>query len=147
MVVDQRRWLSAAEFTDLLALCQFLPGPNIINMAVAIGARCRGPFGSVAAVVGLLAAPMVIVVALGGIYTRYQHVPMVGHAFAGLAAAATGLVIAMTLRIAAPQRRHKAGIAIAVITFAAVAILRIPLLPAMLVMAPISVLLCRRFPA
>src|ERR1700710_1348495 len=60
MVVEQRRWLGAGEFTDLLALCQFLPGPNIVNMAVAIGARYRGAAGSVAAVAGLLAAPMVI---------------------------------------------------------------------------------------
>jgi len=146
MVVDQRRWLTAGEFTDLLALCQFLPGPNIVNMAVAIGARFRGAPGSVAAVAGLLAAPMVIVVALGGIYARYAQVPMVGRAFGGLAAAASGLIIAMAVRIAAPQRDHVMGIIMACVTFGAVALLRTPLLPTMLVMAPLSVLLCRRFP-
>jgi chromate transporter len=147
MVVDQRHWLTAGEFTDLLALCQFLPGPNIVNMAVAIGARFRGAPGSVAAVFGLLAAPMVIVVALGGIYARYEHIPMVGRAFGGLAAAATGLIIAMAVRIAAPQRGNAMGIAMALVTFAGVALLRTPLLPTMLIMAPLSVLLCRRFPA
>ena len=147
MVVEQRQWLTATEFTDLLALCQFLPGPNIINMAVAIGARLCGPLGSVTSVVGLLAAPMAIVMALGGIYARFQQVPMVGHAFAGLAAAATGLMIAMALRIAAPQSRYVPGIAIAAVTFAAVTVVRTPLLPTMAVMAPISVMLCRRFPA
>jgi chromate transporter len=146
MIVEQRQWLSATEFTDLLALCQFLPGPNIVNMAVAIGARFRGLIGSVAAVTGLLAAPMVIVIALGGIYERYEHVPTVARAFGGLAAAASGLVVAMAGRIAAPQRDHWAGIAVAVVTFAAVALLRTPLLPTMLVMAPVSILLCRRFP-
>ncbi len=147
MVVEQRRWLGAGEFTDLLALCQFLPGPNIVNMAVAIGARFRGPAGSVAAVTGLLAAPMAIVIALGGVYARYQQVPAVGRAFGGLAAAATGLVISMAVRIAAPQRGRPVGIAMALITFTAVALLQAPLLPTMLVMAPISILLCRRFPA
>jgi chromate transporter len=146
MVVDKRRWLTGAEFTDLLALCQFLPGPNIINMSVAIGARFRGAIGSVAAILGLMAAPMVIVVALGGIYGHFEHVPMVRHAFGGLAAAASGLVIAMAVRIAAPQRNHRIGIAMAAITFFAVAVFRTPLLPTMLVMAPLSVLLCRRFP-
>jgi chromate transporter len=147
MVVEQRRWLTAGEFTDLLALCQFLPGPNIVNMSVAIGARFHGARGSLAAVVGLLAAPMVIVVALGGVYARYEHIPMVGRAFGGLAAAATGLIIAMAVRIAVPQRGHAMGIAMAAITFAGVAVLRTPLLPTMLIMAPLSVLLCRRFPA
>ena len=147
MVVEQRAWLSATEFVDLLALCQFLPGPNIVNMAVAIGARFRGVAGSAAAVVGLLAAPMVIVIALGSLYARYAQIPVVGRAFAGLAAAASGLVVAMAIRIAAPLRGHVAGIAAACITFAAVAVLRLPLLPTMLAMAPMSILLCRRFPA
>ena len=146
MVVDQRRWLTAGEFTDLLALCQFLPGPNIVNMAVAIGARFRGAPGSLAALSGLLAAPVVIVVALGGVYARYAQVPVVGHAFAGLAAAASGLIIAMAVRIAAPQRGHAMGILMAAVTFGAVALLRTPLLPTMLVMAPLSVLLCQLFP-
>ena len=147
MMVEQRRWLSAAEFTDLLALCQFLPGPNIVNMAVALGARYRGVGGSVAAVAGLLAAPMAIVIGLGGVYARYAQVPMVGRAFGGLAAAASGLVVAMAVRIALPQRGHAAGVAVAVATFAAVVLLRTPLLPTLLVAAPISIVLCRRFPA
>src|SRR5947209_4574084 len=37
MIVEDRRWLTGAEFTELLALCQFLPGGNVINVAVAIG--------------------------------------------------------------------------------------------------------------
>ena len=147
MVVEQRLWLAPGEFTDLLALCQFLPGPNIVNMAVAIGARFRGVAGSAAAVAGLLAAPMAIVVALGGVYARYEHVPAVARGFTGLAAAATGLVVAMAVRIAAPQRGHAAGIGVALLTFAAVALLRTPLLPTMLVLAPVSVVLCRRWPA
>jgi len=42
MVVEQRRWLTPAEFTDLLGLCQFLSGPNIVNFATAVGSRFRG---------------------------------------------------------------------------------------------------------
>ena len=35
-----------AEFTDLLGLCQFLPGGNIINLSVALGMKFRGPRGA-----------------------------------------------------------------------------------------------------
>ncbi len=147
MVVEQRRWLSAGEFTDLLALCQFLPGPTIVNMAVALGGRYRGPAGSLAAVGGLLAAPTAIVIALGGVYGRYGQVPVVAHAFGGLAAAASGLVVAMAVRIAAPIRTYWAGVAVAVVAFVAIAVVRTPLLPTMLALAPVSVLVCRRFPA
>jgi len=46
MVVEQRHWVSETEFTELLGLCQFLPGGNIINLAIAIGARFAGAAGS-----------------------------------------------------------------------------------------------------
>jgi chromate transporter len=147
MIVDDRSWLTAAEFNDMLALCQFLPGPNIVNMAVALGARFRGLAGSLACLLGLLAAPMVIVMMLGGVYERYGHIPVVARGFSGLAAAASGLVVAMAVKIAAPLWRHWAGIAVALVSFSAIAVFRAPLLPTMLVLAPASVALCRRWPA
>jgi hypothetical protein len=57
MVVEQRRWMAATEFTDILGLCQFLPGGNIMNVTIALGARFHGAAGSVVAFVGLMAAP------------------------------------------------------------------------------------------
>src|SRR5215469_17980799 len=65
MVVEQKRWLSPAEFTDLLGLCQFLPGGNVMNVTIAVGARFRGAAGSVAAFAGLMAAPVACVIGLG----------------------------------------------------------------------------------
>ena len=140
MVVEQRRWMSAADFTDLLALCQFLPGPNVINVSVALGQRFHGLSGACAAFLGLMAAPMVVVILLGLLYTRYADVAAVRHLFVGLAAAASGLVLATSLKIAAPLRHSAVGIVLAVIAFAAVAVLRLPLLPTLLVLAPASVL-------
>lgn len=147
MVVEQRGWLPASEFTDLLALCQFLPGPNIVNMAVALGARFHGVRGSAAAAAGLLAAPMAVVIGLGVLFARFGGNPVVAHAFAGLAASASGLVVAMAIKIAWSMRTHIAGVAVAALGFAAVAALRPPLLPVMAVLAPVSILVCRRFPA
>ena len=141
MIVQQRRWLSPAEFNDLLALCQFLPGPNIINLSVALGARYHGLPGSVAAYSGLMAAPMTIIVGLGMLYERYGDVPVVGRAFGGLAAVAAGLVISNAARIAVPLRGQPVAISVAVVTFCAIALLRFPLLPVILIMAAISVAL------
>jgi chromate transporter len=146
MVVEQRGWMNAAEFNDLLALCQFLPGPNIVNMAVAIGDRYRGAAGSVACLAGLLAAPMAIVIALGSVYDRFGHLPMVSHAFGGLAAAASGLVISMAIKIAAPLRGKWLACAVATVAFVAIALARLPLLPTMLVLAPVSIVLARQWP-
>jgi chromate transporter len=143
LIVERRRWLSAAEFTDLLALCQFLPGPNIVNLAVALGGRFHGPAGSLAAVAGLLGGPVAVVIGLGMLYGRYADVPAVAHGLAGLAATASGLVLATALRIAAPLRGRPGGIVVAAATVLAVAVLRLPLWLVLLVLAPAGVLLNR----
>jgi chromate transporter len=144
MIVEQRQWMSAAEFTDLLSLCQFLPGPNVINVSVALGARFRGVRGAIAAFVGLMVAPMAIVIALALLYERFGHYPTVRNAFVGLAAAASALVLATSLKISAPLKSQPIGIAIALATVAAIAIARWPLVIVLLVMAPLSIALLRR---
>lgn len=139
MIVEQRRWLAGPEFTDLLALCQFLPGGNVINLAAAVGLRFRGLFGALAALAGLMTAPFLIVIALGVFYARFQEYASVRHGFAGLAAAAAGLIIATALKIAVPIRGDWLAILLAAVTFAAIAVLRLPLLATMAVMAPLAI--------
>lgn len=147
MIVERRRWLTAAEFTELLALCQFLPGPNAVNLTVAVGARFRGVPGALAALAGLLAAPMAIVIGLGSAYARYGTLPLVQQAFAGLAAAASGLFLATACKIAWPLRSRSLDVAIAVAAFAAIALAHLPLLPTMLILVPMALLLQRRVAA
>lgn len=139
MIVEQRKWLTAAEFTDLLGLCQFLPGGNIINLSVAIGLQFRGVRGAFAALLGLIAAPTLIVVLLGMVYDRFQNEPHIQHMFAGLAAAAAGLLCSMAIKVAWPLRTHPVGIVIALACFIGIAVLRLPLLPTMVVLAAISI--------
>ena len=141
MIVEQRRWLTAAEFTDLLSLCQFLPGPNVVNLSVALGARFHGVRGSLAAFSGLMAAPMAIVIALGALYERYGHYPTVRQAFAGLAAAASGLVLSTALKIAAPLRTRPLGIAVAVVTLLAIVVFRVPLVYVLVIAGAVSIAL------
>jgi chromate transporter len=143
-IVEQRRWLSATEFTDLLGLCQFLPGGNVINLSVAIGMKFRGLPGALAGLLGLIAGPSLVVIGLGVLYEHTQNDPHIKHLFAGLAAAAAGLLISMAVKIVWPLRRKPAGAAIAVLGFIAIALLRFPLLPTMLVLTPLSIYLASR---
>ncbi len=36
MMVDERKWMTAGEFNEAYALCNFLPGPNIVNFATLL---------------------------------------------------------------------------------------------------------------
>ncbi len=143
-IVEERRWLSADEFTDLLGLCQFLPGGNVINLSVAVGMRFRGVPGALAGLLGLIAGPTLVVVGLGVLYARTQSDPYVQHLFGGLAAAAAGLLIAMAVKVAKPLRHVPAGACVAALAFVAIALLRLPLLTTMLVLTPLSIWLAAR---
>src|SRR5215813_2763695 len=54
IVVQKRRWLSAEEFNEQLALCQILPGGNIVNFSIMFGYRAGGVLGALAALLGLI---------------------------------------------------------------------------------------------
>ncbi|WP_277187741.1 chromate transporter [Caballeronia sp. BR00000012568055] len=146
-IVERRKWLDADEFTDLLGLCQFLPGGNVINLSVAIGMRFRGVPGALAGLLGLIVGPSLIVIGLGVIYQRTHQDPRIAHLFAGLAAAAAGLLIAMSVKIVWPLRHKPEAAIIALVMFVAIAFLRTPLLPSMLVLTPISVFIARKMRA
>jgi chromate transporter len=141
VMVDERRWQTAAEFSDMIALCQFLPGANVANLAVIFGARTAGPFGSLAAVGGLLGPPVAIVLGLAELYGRYGEIPAVRHGVAGLSAGAAGLILATAIKIAMPLRGSARGLAVAAASFAAFALLRLPFLPSLVALASFSVAL------
>lgn len=143
-IVEERRWLTADEFTDLLGLCQFLPGGNVINLSVAVGMRFRGVPGAFAGILGLIAGPTLVVVGLGVLYAQTQSDPHVRHLFAGLSAAAAGLLAAMAVKVAKPLRQAPAAAIVAALAFVAIAVLRVPLLTTMIVLTPFSVWLAAR---
>lgn len=65
--VTRRRWLSERSYADLLALCQFLPGPASSQVGMALGLGRCGYLGAMAAWVGftLPSAVLLMLLALG----------------------------------------------------------------------------------
>ena len=135
MLVEERQWLTPEEFVELLGVCQFLPGANIVNLSVAVGQRYRGWKGSLAALTGILAAPAAVSVMLAALFMRYAQVPQVAHAMGAVAAAAAGLVVGTALKMAEPIFRKDWVLALPVAlgTLALAAFLRWPL-PAVLLL-------------
>jgi chromate transporter len=144
MIVEKKKWLNGEQFTELLGLCQFLPGGNIINLSVALGMEFRGLRGALAAILGLICAPTAIVVALGIVYARYQNDALVEHLFAGLAAGAAGLLLSTGFKMLLPLKGKWLQLAIVAVGIIAIAGLRLPMLAVMLVLAPVSIFLLWR---
>jgi len=143
-IVERRKWLSPDEFVDLLGLCQFLPGGNVINLSVAVGMKFRGVAGALAGLLGLIVGPSLIVIGLGVLYQRTHQDPHIRHLFAGLAAAAAGLLVSMAIKVAWPLRHKLSMAAVAALAFIGIALLRLPLLPVMLVLTPVSIFVASR---
>lgn len=141
MLVDNKRWMTAEEFNDLLALCHFLPGPNIVNLCAVFGMRMRGAPGACACIVGLLGPSVVLMIATGMLYRRFGALPELHGVLSGLAAAAAGVVIATAAQLAEPLFSSRLGPAhaVAVATFVAVGVLRLSLPLALLAIVPVSI--------
>ncbi len=140
-LVERRRWLTPEDFNETLSLCQSLPGPNIVNVSAVVGARFAGARGSLAAVTGLMAAPVAIVIALGLLYGRLAHVGRAPQVMAALGAAASGLVAATAAKMAWPllKRRPVSAGAAMLAAFVGVGLLALPLPWVLLAVAPVSV--------
>jgi chromate transporter len=141
--VGRRGWLDDHRFLAGAALSQLMPGSTGVNLAVEIGQSLRRGAGACAAVLGLLSGPFVIAVALAALYARLPQTAFAAALLDGIAAGAIGLTFATGLRIARRATRRPRGLAIILATFVMVGALRWPMLPVLLVVAPLSIGLAR----
>ena len=130
-LVERKRWMTREEFIEEWAVAQIMPGPNVVNLALMIGSRYFGLSGAMAALAGMLSAPLVVVLLLGFTYTSFAGVPQLAGALRGMGAVAAGLITATGLKLVPALRRNVLGIpltvALGVASFAAIALLKLPL--------------------
>ena len=140
-LVTRRHWMNDEDFTETLSLCQFLPGPNIVNFAMCLGQRQHGLSGSLAALAGVFSVPLVIFLALGLLYSEFGQIAFIHGFLSGISAAAAGFIIAIGVKLARPHRRRPLSLLFGGAAFLGVGMLRFPLVDVMLVLAPISIAL------
>jgi chromate transporter len=68
--VGRRRWLDEHTFTDIVALCQFLPGPGSSQFGIAIGRMRGGIAGAFAAWLGFTLPSVLLLVGFASSYTQ-----------------------------------------------------------------------------
>ena len=138
-IVQRRGWIGDTEFLSDVALGRIMPGSGGVNLTVQVGQRLHGSAGAAAALVGLLSGPLVIVVALAAAYTRIGRSPAVHAVMDGIAAAAIGLTFATGLKLLPSGSTRVGPLAITLATVLCVGILRWPMLPVVLCLAPVSI--------
>ncbi|MEO8656651.1 MAG: chromate transporter [Ramlibacter sp.] len=147
-LVEKKQWMTREEFVEDWAVAQILPGPNVINLSMMIGQRHFGLRGALAAIAGMLTFPLILVLGLALVYTRFADDPQVANALRGMGAVAAGLITATGLKLGGAMVKHPLGltlcIALGIATFVAIALLRWPLVWVLLGLGGLSCVLTYR---
>jgi len=93
-VVVRRKWLTDAEFVDLIGATNLIPGPNSTELAIHIGHLRAGWRGLLVAGVCFILPAVVIVLALAALYVAYGTTPQGGAIMYGI----KPVIIAVVLR-------------------------------------------------
>jgi chromate transporter len=130
-LVEKKGWMTREEFVEEWSVAQIMPGPNVINLAIMLGARYFGWRGALAGLAGMLTFPLLVVLALALVYAEFAANPHVGGALRGMGAVASGLITATGLKLLIALKKNVLGMAtcaaLGAVAFVAIAWLRLPL--------------------
>jgi len=143
-VVQRRGWMDDQQFLSGYALSQLVPGATNVNLSVFIGTHLRGAAGAVAALVGLTALPVAIVLALGAIYLHSRGMlggALFSTALTGMGAVAIGLNLGTGIRLGRLHIRRLMPILVTAVIAISIGVLGFRLLHVLAVMLPVSLAL------
>jgi chromate transporter len=116
-----------------------MPGPNIVGIAVCVGAKLRGAIGAITAVAGFILLPWALGLSLGWLVLQRTHLPLLQNILGGLSAAAAGLIIATGIKLLMPHRARPTALLFTGLAFVGMAFTKLPLLVVLLALAPMSI--------
>lgn len=105
-VVTRHGWISAQEFTDIVAISQMTPGPIGINSATFVGystlidagyTPAMAVLGSATATFAVILPSFILMLIISRYFLKFQKHPVVMAVFSGLRPAVVGLLAAAAL--------------------------------------------------
>ena len=114
-IVRRRGWVTPQRFLDLVALVNFIPGPNSTELAIHLGLLRAGFAGLVVAGVCFIFPAVLIILPLAYVYVRFGRLPQVVHAMSAVNAALVAVLAVACWRFgrSAIKDRFAAGVALA----------------------------------
>jgi len=98
-LVQDRGWTTTEDLTDYFAIGQCTPGLIALNVATFIGSRRKGIAGAIAATVGFVSVPILIILLIATFLQGFADYPVVQNAFAGIRVCVCVLIIQAVLRL------------------------------------------------
>jgi chromate transporter len=124
--------LTQEQFLEDWAVAQVMPGANVVNLSLMIGGRYFGWTGALAALAGMLSAPLVLLLLVAALYGTVADTAAAQGALRGMGAVAAGLITATGIKLITALHKNPLGTGVcaglAGLTFVAIALLRWPLM-------------------
>jgi chromate transporter len=98
-IVVRRRWLTQAEFLDLLGVVNLVPGPNSVELSIHIGMQRAGWRGMAAAGLCFILPAMGIVLLLAWLYQQYGSTPAASALLYGMLPVVIAIIFQAMLKL------------------------------------------------
>ncbi len=125
-LVERKRWISEERFSAGLAFCTFLPGPEAQQLATYIGWSLHGVRGGLAAGILFFLPAAFLLLLLSFVRAEYGTLPFVAATLYGLRPVVVAVIGDAVFRMARRTLSSGHGVAVALLAFAAVFLLRLP---------------------
>ena len=143
-LVERDKILTSEEFSAILGICQIVPGPNIMNLAVCVGSRVGGARGALAATLGLSLGPIAIVLCLALLYEHYSYLESVKGLLRGISAVGVGLIASTGFKMLRDEFRYPVMFLVVALTIIAATVFHLGLGYVVLLVSPIAIFLARK---
>jgi chromate transporter len=140
-LVERDKVLTSEEFSAILGICQIVPGPNIVNLAVCVGSRFGGARGAIAAVMGLTLGPISIVMLLALLYEHYSNLESVKGLLRGISAVGVGLIASTGFKMLKDEFRYPAMFLVVIVTMISASYFHLGLGWVVLISSPLALTL------
>ncbi len=140
-LVERDKILTSEEFSAILGICQIVPGPNIVNLAVCVGSRFGGAKGAAASVLGLTLGPISLVMLLAVLYDHYSYLDAVKGLLRGISAVGVGLIASTGFKMLRDEFRYPAMLLVVIVTILAASYFHLGLGMVVLVASPLAIFL------
>lgn len=117
-LVRQKKWMTEEEMNEGLALVQLYPGPMMVDFTAYVGYKLRGVAGAIAATVGFVLPSFIMMLALSYVYFTAGNLAWIHIVFSGLEALVIGVILNVTVDMAAQNIKGKTEAVIALLAFA-----------------------------
>lgn len=139
-VVDKKKWLSAEDILDIVAIAETTPGPIAINAATFVGYKTAGFFGALAATLGVVIPSFVIISVIAMIFGRFKDNRIVQNAFWGIRIGVLALIVKALINMIKQCPKNIVGGVVALGAFVTVAFFNVNVLIVIAVSATVGLI-------